>query len=297
MALLNNGFRDAYGVFRYTGGPTPSNGALPGTLAANWKLTGAQRNFAAGEGVKNPLVGIPSGYRHPAAWVMPQKPGLLSARNTITGAGSTASTGQAGYNIEASISGSGDIPPCQIGLIVSIAAAIAGSGGVSSATIEALATMAANLTGAGNVVATAQGLADLAASIAGAGAVNAGNTALMDIEAQIRGYGDLTPEGIRDKVWTALLASYPEAGSAGLALSTASSGGVDLNALAAAVWAKILTNGQSADATLNAVRATPIDANMTHTNGYRIIGGGIPPTYANQPVPTNPGNPFRVEGT
>lgn len=260
MALLNNGYRDSYGLARFTGGPTLSNGALPGTLAANWKRTGAQRNFAAGEGVKNPLVGVPSGYRHPAAWVMPQKPGLLSARNTITGTGATASDGQAGYNIEASISGSGDIPPCQIGLIVSIAAAIAGSGGVSSATIEALATMAANLTGAGSVAATAQGLADLAASIAGAGAVNAGNTALMDIGASIVGYGELTPEGLRDAVWTAILANYADTGNAAQALSTASTGGVDLNALAAAVLA--------------AAQITPIHSDFRKAVGVAYHGDG-----------------------
>lgn len=53
-----------------------------------------------------------------------------------------------------------------------------------------------------------------------------------------------------------------------------------------------------AAATLAAATAAGgIDANMTHTLGYKYTGRGIPPTYANQPTPIDPGDPFRVEGT
>lgn len=181
--------------------------------------------------------GLPSGHLAPSSWSLPRTAGALAARNTIIGTGAAGATAQSGQNLDATLTGAGGITSGVLGLIVSIAASIAGSGGVSSATTQALATITATLAGTGSVSATAAGLASLQASLTGAGSVTANNTALMQIAASIRGYGDLTPEGIRDTVWTALLAQYQDDGTAGKALATASSGGVDLNALAAAVWA------------------------------------------------------------
>lgn len=180
--------------------------AFPSALHGNFAQTNKLRNLTAGEGITSELVGIPSGARHPAAWVMPQKAGALAARNTVVGAGQTAATGQSGYNIDGTLSGAGDIPnTVSIGLIVSIAAALTASGGISSATTQALAAMVATITGSGSVTATAAGLAELGAALAGAGFVTANNTALMSIAATIRGYGDLTPEGIRDIVWAKIV--------------------------------------------------------------------------------------------
>lgn len=180
--------------------------AIPSALQANFQRTNSQRNITAGEGITSELVGLPSGYRHPAAWMMPQKAGALSARNTITGAGTLAATGQSGYNIAATLTGTGGMAG-DVGLIVSIAATLVASGGISSAQVDALASMVATLTGSGNIAATAAGLADLGATLTGTGAIDAGNTALMDIAATIRGYGDLTPEGLRDAVWGAIIES------------------------------------------------------------------------------------------
>lgn len=49
-----------------------------------------------------------------------------------------------------------------------------------------------------------------------------------------------------------------------------------------------------AAAVLAAARVTPIHSDMKKTNGVPIIGTGVPPTYDNQPIPTDPGDPFRV---
>jgi hypothetical protein len=154
---------------------------------------------------------------------------------------------QSGYNIAAGISGAGDIPGCDIGLIVSIAAVLTASGDISSADATALATMVATITGSGDIAAAAAGLADLGAALTGAGVVVAGNTALMDITATIRGYGDLTPEGVRDAVWTAVLANYPDAGTAGLALTNAGAGGNP--------WSAIIESGLTAEEILRIVAA------------------------------------------
>lgn len=224
MALCSNGVTFfGTGIRRF--GAVAYLSAYPSALHGNICQAGGLRNITAGEGITNDLVGIPSGYRHPGAWVLPQKPGALGARNTITGSGVASATGQSGYNIEAAITGAGDIPGCDLGLIVSIAAVLTASGGISSATTQALASMVAALTGSGDIDATAAGLADLGALLTGAGAVSATNTALMDIEATIRGYGDLTPEGIRDAVWNALTTTLTTPGTAGAALLAAGSAG------------------------------------------------------------------------
>jgi len=70
----------------------------------------------------------------------------------------------------------------------------------------------------------------------------------------------LTPSAIAAAVWSALLANHQTDGSAGKALSTASTGGVDLNALAAAVVA--------------ALEATTIPVDVAKVNGATIDGTG-----------------------
>jgi len=224
MALCSNGVTFfGTGIRRY--GATAYLSAYPSAQHGDMRQAGPMRNLTAGEGITDELVGLPSGYRHPAAWMMPQKPGAISARNTLIGAGAAAATAQSGYNIDATIAGSGTIPGCDIGLIVSIAAVLTASGGISSAATEALAGLVATLTGSGDVTATASGLAALGAALTGAGSVSAGNTALMDITATIRGYSDLTLEGMRDAVWSAQSVLYNEAGTMGEKLNNAASAG------------------------------------------------------------------------
>lgn len=282
--LLGNGFA-RIGVSTKLFGGTAISGANPSVLEGRWLLAASRRNIFSGEGGLSSVASVPNGARHPMVWVMPRKAGGLTTGGSMGGSGGvSAGTMQSGYNIDADISGSGGITNAPLGLIVSIAAVLIGSGGISSASTQALASMVATLTGSGNIAATAKGLADLGATLTGAGSVVANNTALMNIAATIRGYGDLTPEGIRDSVWNAVLAQYQTAGSAGNALSTASSGGVDLNALAAAVWAyatRTLTSGgtaptaeEVATAILNAAQTTPIHADIRKVKGQTVNGTG-----------------------
>lgn len=81
MGLHQNGFRDNVGVFRFAGAGL-SNGAYPSTLPINTHLTGAQRNLTAGQGISDDKVGIPLGYLAGGSWMLPQKPGNMSARYT-----------------------------------------------------------------------------------------------------------------------------------------------------------------------------------------------------------------------
>lgn len=77
--------------------------------------------------------------------------------------------------------------------------------------------------------------------------------------------GVLTPASIASSVWAATASENNEAGTMGNKLNTASSGGVDTEALAAAVWASTLR-------TLTGY----VNADVKKVNGVTIIGAGVP---------------------
>jgi hypothetical protein len=133
--------------------------------------------------------------------------------------------------------------------------------------------MVATITGSGSVTATAQGLADLGAILTGQGVISANNTALMNISAVIVGYGDLTPEGLRDAVWNALASQYNTAGTMGNKLNSAASGGVDLSALADAVWQRAIENGLTAEEFMRIMAAAL--AGTSQKTGSNIVFKGL----------------------
>lgn len=69
----------------------------------------------------------------------------------------------------------------------------------------------------------------------------------LSMEGEWTPFTELSPEGLAAAVWNSLLSQYQDDGTAGKALSLASSGGVDLNALAQAVWQYIIEAGFSAE--------------------------------------------------
>jgi hypothetical protein len=73
-------------------------------------------------------------------------------------------------------------------------------------------------------------------------------------------YTELSPQSLASAVWDSILADYQQTGSAGKALSTASSGGVDLVAMAQAI--------------LDAAEVTPIHSNTKQINSATVIGTG-----------------------
>lgn len=243
-----------------------------------WDQT-ERRNKFIGEAGWNPTCGQPNGHLAPSSWNLPQKAGGMSAYTSVSGSGGVVADGQLGLNVAANLSGSGGIASAVASLIVSMIATLTGSGTISAADLKAYLSMTATLTGSGSIVAALGGLANMLTTLTGAGSINATATGAGAMSATLRGYGDLTPEGIRDAVWQATLASYSTPGSAGLALSTASSGGVDLNALAAAVWAytaRTLTEnpGVTPADIISALNATTIPVNVKQMNGVEVVGIG-----------------------
>jgi hypothetical protein len=128
--------------------------------------------------------------------------------------------------------------------------------GSLSLTIGLSGEVTASMTGTGSLsmlvpldgaaVATVTGAANLKGFLALAG--------------DITPFTELSPENLATAVWNALLSEYQDAGTAGKALSLASSGGIDYAALAAAILA--------------AAEIDPIAANIKQVNAIDIDGAG-----------------------
>ena len=180
--------------------------------------------------------GRPSGAEPPNCWVMPPKGGGLACFNGIAGDGELAAAMQLGKDLSTALVGSGDITTASLALIVSFSADLAGSSDLS-AEMRGAVQMAATLAGSGDLSAALGVIAWCTATLSGEGSLDDSNlTGLAHMAAEILSYGELTPEGLRDAVWKATAASFNDAGTMGAKLNSAASGGVDLNALADAVW-------------------------------------------------------------
>lgn len=205
MGLLQNGFRDTTGVFRFFGA-TASNNAYPSSNWGGYARTGAIRNLTAGQGITDDKVGLPSGNRHPNVWMMPQKAGALAARNSVTGTGDVSDADVWAVKLaEAAISGSGDLTATG-SLVVQLVAATTGSGTVSAADIKAFLQLAAALSGSGVAAGTATGRGALLAALTGASSLSPTltGTGALDADLVVTGTG-LTTANVGEAVWQQLI--------------------------------------------------------------------------------------------
>ena len=255
--LLANGVRAGGGPYRFSGGAGAL--ALERASAASPALA---LGFNTGEGtvvsgvsIAN-LNGIPSGT--PRGWVMPVKGGAIKSYRRADVSISGAAVAELGYPASGSAVITVDASAVG-GLIV-------GATGSATIAIDGQAAIVGTINGTGQAT-----IALNAAAVLGAiASMTAQATLTIDGHAEIMGLGymtgttvesaELTPASIAAAVWNAMLASHQTAGSAGKALSTASTGGVDLNALAAAVVA--------------ALEATTIPVDVAKVNGSAIDGAG-----------------------
>lgn len=239
MGILANGFIGATGVYQ-TSGATVLNNAYPSARLANFARTGANRNITAGEGITSGLVSLPSGNRHPAAWMMPQKPGALAARNTVTGSGSAAAAALAVKLATADLTGSGALEAIG-GLIVQLVADLVGSGDISDADLKAFLAAVASIGGSGGISdAEATGLGELIAELTGMG-TTAGSTASgigeLTADLVVTGTG-LSTANVGQAVWAAVAASNNSAGTMGEKLNDAGS--------ASNPWTEVIESGYTA---------------------------------------------------
>lgn len=225
MGILANGFIGTTGVFQIQGA-TVLNNAYPSARLANFSRTGAARNIAAGQGINSGLVSLPSGNRHPSAWMMPQKPGALAARNSLTGDGGVTEADTWAVKLaQAALTGSGSLEAVG-GLIVQLLADIAGTGGITEGDLKAFLQALANISGSGGITdAQATGLGELVAALAGLGSLDATLTGTGELTADLLVTGTgLTTSNVGQAVWAALAAANNGAGTMGEKLNDAGSG-------------------------------------------------------------------------
>lgn len=248
MGLVANGFRDNGGVY-LTFGATASNNAYPSALVGNRSLSGAKRNLTFGEGITTELAGVPDGYTHPGSYLLPMKAGALSSHNNVSGTGGISDADAWAVRLAvAALTGEGGITAAG-GLIVQLAAALVGSGTITSANMQAFLAAVAALTGTGGVSdADLEGFGELVAALTGSGtATGSTATGLGELSADIVSYGELTVEGMRDAVWSAIAAQYNDAGTMGEKLNDAGS--------AANPWTEVIEGGYTAAELLRIIAA------------------------------------------
>lgn len=216
----------------------------------------------AGEGGFTNQTSMPDGNYPPVTWKMPLKAGAISARNKLLGSGTLTANGNLGYQILASLSGSGTISNALGTLIIDLVASITGSGTISNADMQAFLFALADLTGSGDITdADLEGIGELIAALEGAGVLVSTLTGEGELGASITAYGALTPEGIRDAIWGAASSSYNVTGTMGQKLNSAAVGGVDYNALAEAVL-DAEVSGRSVGTLGNTVESTGAKTNL-----------------------------------
>lgn len=228
MGLLANNFRDTLGAFQIFGA-TASNNAYPSVRSQNYARTAASRNLTAGQGITSELVSVPSGNRHPSAWIMPQQAGALAARNTVTGSGTVSNADRWAVKLaQAALTGSGELTAVG-GLIVQLVAALTGSGAITAASLQAFLAAVANLTGSGGVTdADLEGFGALLAAILGEGGLDVSvltGVGELDADLVVTGTG-LTTGNVGSAVWGAIAAANNSAGTMGALLNGGSAGGL-----------------------------------------------------------------------
>jgi hypothetical protein len=174
-------------------------------------------------------------------------------------------------------------PDCNLSLVVSMdgTATITFTGNTS------VLRLVIGMDGTGTMTVTGAGGLSMIVPFDGAGAfglTGAGDLrGRMSMEGAWTPFSALSPEGLAAAVWGAVSATNNEAGTMGSKVNSAASGGVDLNALADAVWASVsrtLTAGAAPDseaiaaAVLAALNATTIPVDVQSMNGSEVIGTG-----------------------
>lgn len=244
-------------MLRFNGqSPTSANGAFSafpgrnyGTVSGIALQTGMIPLWRAGRaqtGSFGEFAGQPDGTLHPVSWLMGLYPGRISSRNigatftlgdlTVVGgkntAGSTDITftvGPSQLNLIVSAVGNAAITFTLTGLLQSVAPASGNANitfTVGPSTLGALAGVFGNVT----VTIDADGVIQAIGNLSGA----------------ITPYTELSPQNLAAAVWQAIATEYNDTGTMGNKLNLASSGGIDYDTLAQAVWtyvSRTLTSG------------------------------------------------------
>lgn len=258
MALLWNGYR--HNLIGNIFGATSIDGANPSVHVYRGHRTAAQRNMLSGEGITDNLASVPNGNVHPSSWVMAWKAGGMSARVNDNVFAATAN-GLMGLPATGTTTITFTVADADGQLITSGT----GSTSFSLTTNNPLLTASINGVGSSTFAITTNtpilgALADLVGETSLSFTTTASilpenddsplrtGTVTFTISGELVPYAIghmegstvddsvLTPNQIAATVWGSAASEFNDTGTMGNKLNTASSGGVDLDALAEAVW-------------------------------------------------------------
>jgi hypothetical protein len=263
--------------------PLRQIGGSPGTFRSMWRR-GDRMNQSVGEGIPSKLAGVPSGHLAPSSWVLPYKPGAMSSFTNLV---VTVTPGL--LNLAAGVNISGDstvtitVNPADGQLIVSAV-------GSTSITFNLAGDLAGALSASGSTSfsftvnnATLGAIVDAI----GAALVQFSNSATVratgNLSGDITPFTELSPQNLAAAVWETIAADFNDPGTMGNKLNLASSGGIDYDTLAQAVWTYVSrtltasldpTANQIAQAVLTAAQTTPIHSDIRKVNDYVVAGEG-----------------------
>ena len=276
MALIRNGSHQLGGLNRIFG----AVGAYG--LRGNFDRNGAFRNFDSGQhavsGVTN-RNSIPQGARHPLAWKPPTKAGGLASHNEAEGAATATLSLASGRNVAGTSAGA-STAAATLQLVVSMVASAAGVATVTGNVFAALG-LAGSSAGSSTATAEKNAIGWLAGSSAGSSTASLTRYATGRLYGSISPFTELSPENLAANVWNAAAVTFNDAGTMGNKLNTASSGGVDLGALADAVRSEL---GVELSAIVEVWRRHGLDvaAPLTQTSSS-ITAGDIALTITGDP--------------
>lgn len=176
----------------------------------------------------------PDGYGM-QAWVGPRLAGGMAALGRIASATGSGNLLQGGP-MEGGASLAFTPDDASLSMIVSMSGTASFTVSISAAALSMISAMS----GAGSIAMTGSGALSMIVPFDGAGSFGfsgAGDLkGLLSMDGGWTPFSTLSPENLAQAVWGAIASSNNEAGTMGAKLNTASSGGVDMGALAQAVW-------------------------------------------------------------
>lgn len=223
---------------------------------------------------------IPSATYPPYAWMLPQIPGEMSSRQQAALSVSTAATITPGMPGEGSAT---------ISIVTNTPAGeliVSGSGSASMSVTVGSSLLTASINGSGGASMSISTNMPILGAIAGMTA-----TSTISIVGSLQSYAvgfmsgttvdttTITNDSVANAVWESLLTQHQTTGSAGKALASASSGGVDLGLMAQAVWGYVSrtlteTPGITVDEVIAGLQATTIPTNISKVNNVPVQGSG-----------------------
>lgn len=220
MGLITN-------IHRFSGIPLTSfGGVLYAPELNNFRTSELWVCTFAGEGGFTNQTSLPDGDYPPNTWRLPLVAGAIKSLNRLNGSGSLTALGNLGYQIIASLTGSGTISSALGTLTVELLASISGNGTISDADLRGYLYAVASLYGSGDITdADINGIGELISALDGSGVITSSLTGVGELAAVITSYGSLTAEGVRDAVWNALATQFNAPGTMGNKLNSAASAG------------------------------------------------------------------------